>query len=210
MSSQIDLRELGERLHQLLLEQASLTVTSRIAEVFLPELLKRLPRSFPTVSDQHLIASCAEDALLEYLARPEKFDPARGTLLTYLRLLPRSRLLNELRRKNSTGQQEVVAVEEAETVYGVASGADWDESVRLSEHETEQRIAAKLRPIVTDSTDQQVLELMLEGVRETSAYAVVLGITEQPVSEQQRIVKQHKDRVRKRVQRKLGPRGWQV
>ena len=210
MPSQSDLKELGERLHRFLLEQASPVVTGRIAEIFLPELLRRLPRNFPTVNDQHLIASCAEDALLEYLERPEKFDPSRGSLLTYLRLLARSRLLNELGRKNAAGSQEVVAVEEAETVYGVAGGAEWDESARLSEQETEQRIAAKLRPIVIDPTDRRVLDLMLEGVRETGAYAAVLGITEQPMTEQLRIVKQHKDRIRKLVRRKWGRRGRQT
>jgi RNA polymerase sigma-70 factor (ECF subfamily) len=208
MSSQTDLKELGERLHRLLLEQASLIIPARITEVFLPELLKRLPRILPTINDQHLLASCADDALLAYLDHPERFDPARSSLLTYLSWLARSRVLNELKQKKSTEQQEVVAVAESETVYGVAAGTDWDESVRLSERETEQRIAAKLRPIITDPTDRQLLELMLEGVRETSAYAAVLGITEQPPDEQRRLVKQHKDRVRKRVRRKLGRRGW--
>ena len=208
MSSQDDLKELGERLHRLLLQQASPIITARIAEVFLPELLKHLPRLFPTVSDQHLIASCAADALLAYLNHPERFDSARGSLLTYLGWLARSRVLHELKRKKSSEQQEVVAVDEAEAVYGVAAGTDWDESVRLSERETEQRIAAKLRPLITDLTDQQILELMLEGVRETSAYAALLGITEQPPDEQRRIVKQHKDRIRIRVQRKLGRKGW--
>lgn len=210
MPSQADLKELGEHLHRLLLGQASPVITGRIAEIFLPELLRRLPRIFPTVTDQHLIASCAEDALLEYLERPEKFDPARGSLLTYLRLLARSRLLNELGRKTAAGRQEVVAVEEAETVYEVAGVAEWDEAVRLSEQETEQQIAAKLLPIVTDQIDRRVLNLMLEGVRETGAYAAVLGITEQPMTEQQRIVKQHKDRIRKLVRRKWGRGGRQV
>jgi Sigma-70 region 2 len=207
MSSQTDLKELGEQLHRLLLEQASPIITARIAEVFLPELLKRLPRLFPAVNDQHLLASCAEDALLAFLNHPERFEPARGSLLIYLGWLARSRVLNELKRKKSSEQQEVVAVDEAETVYGVAAGADWDESVRLSEQETEQRIAAKLRPIITDPTDQQLLELMLDGMRETSAYAAVLGITEQPPDEQRRLVKQHKDRIRIRIQRKLGRKG---
>lgn len=210
MPSQADLKELGEHLHRLLLGQVSPVITGRIAEIFLPELLRRLPRIFPTVADQHLLASCAEDALLEYLERPEKFDPARGSLLTYLRLLARSRLLNELGRKNANGRQEVVAVEGAETVYEVAGGAEWDESVRLSEQEMEQRIAAKLLPLVPDPTDRKVLNLMLDGVRETGAYAAILGITEQPVTEQQRIVKQHKDRIRKLVRRKWRRGGRQV
>jgi RNA polymerase sigma-70 factor, ECF subfamily len=195
MPSQSDLKELGERLHRQLLAQANLTAPSRIAEVFLPELTIRLQRSFPTVGDRHLIASCAEDALLDYLERPEKFDPGRGSLLTYLGLLARSRLLNDLGRKDS------VAVAPAETVYEM-NRADWDESARLSELEAERRIEEKLRSIITDPADWRVLELMLEGVRETSAYAAALGITERPAAEQRLIVKQHKDRVRKRVQRK--------
>jgi hypothetical protein len=55
-----------------------------------------------------------------------------------------------------------------------------------------------------------VLGLMLDGVRETSAYSAILGITGKPVAEQQRIVKQHKDRIRKLVRRKWGRGGRQV
>ena len=210
MPSQADLKESGEHLHRLLLEQATRVITGRVAEIFLPELLKRLPRIFPTVNDQHLIASCAEDALLEYLERPEKFDPSRSGLLTYLLLIARRCLINELGKKNAAGQQKVVAVEDDEAVYEVAGEADWDESVRLSEQETEQRIVVKLLPLVPDPTDRQVLGLMLDGVRETSAYSAILGITGKPVAEQQRIVKQHKDRIRKLVRRKWGRGGRQV
>ncbi len=203
-----DLKETGERLHGLLLEGASLTVTSRIAELFLPELLKRLQRAFPNVGDRHLIATCAEDALMEYLARPEKFDPSRGALLTYLRLLARSRLLNEL--KKPAGRQEVVAVEEAETVYESGGAQDWDDCTRLCESESARRIEERLREIITDPADWRVLELMLEGVRETDAYAEVLEVTDKPAEEQRRVVKQRKDRVRKRVRRKWRRGGAQA
>ena len=61
----------------------------------------------------------------------------------------------------------------------------------------------KLSEIITDPQDFQVLVLMLEGVRETSAFAVVLGITDRPLTDQTKLVKQCKDRIKKAVQRKM-------
>jgi hypothetical protein len=42
---------------------------------------------------------------------------------------------------------------------------------------------------------------MMDGVRETAAYAAVLGLHHRPLHEQEKIVKRHKDRLKKMLQR---------
>ena len=49
--------------------------------------------------------------------------------------------------------------------------------------------------------DRRLLELRLSGERKTSVFADVLAITDLPIAEQRRIVKQHKDRIDKIVRR---------
>ena len=49
--------------------------------------------------------------------------------------------------------------------------------------------------------DRKVLEMMVSGIRATSAYAAVLGISHPPDKLQRKAVKRHKDRLQKRLER---------
>jgi hypothetical protein len=145
-----------------------------------------------------------DDALISYFERPSQFDPARSSLFTYLRIRAKSCLLNYLGRKKNTHQEnKSVELDSPETVYEVEARNGQDAEITLIEHESQTKIMQRLREVVTDPVDFQLLSLMLEGVRETDAFAAVLGIAALPGSEQARLVKQHKDRIKKAVQRKL-------
>lgn len=52
-----------------------------------------------------------------------------------------------------------------------------------------------------DDQDRQLLDLMAQKVRETAAYAEVLGISHLPLGVQADTVKRHKDRLTKRMER---------
>jgi hypothetical protein len=43
--------------------------------------------------------------------------------------------------------------------------------------------------------------MMMEGIRETELFAATLGISHLSVEEQRTLVKQHKDRLKKTIQR---------
>ncbi|HEY0005880.1 MAG TPA: hypothetical protein VGB17_13945 [Pyrinomonadaceae bacterium] len=209
MSSQLNPRQLGELLHQRLLSDASLTVTNEIAEKFLVPVAKSLARKFPNITDQHLIDSAAEEALLSYLDRPLQFDPLRASLFTFLCLRAKTYLLNSLgHQKNSQGSGKVVELDDPETVYELEAQ---DESVEtiLLEQESETEIMRELKRIIADPKDLQVVILMMEGVRETKAFADVLGISDKSAEEQAKLVKQAKDRLKKTLQRKLRLKGRQ-
>ena len=197
MSSRINLKQLGERLHERLLSGSSLTVTSEIAELFLPAVAKSLAGEFSQLNDPHLIDTAAGDALLSYFARPSQFDPARAGLFTYLRVRAKSYLLNSLAQKKIFSEK-VVELDGMETVYKAE-----DTEAALLERESRAAIMRELQAMITDPTDFQVLSLMLEGVHKASAFAEVLGILDLPLDEQARVVKQHKDRIKKAVRRKM-------
>lgn len=204
MSSRIDRRQHWQHLHQRLLSGASPTVTSEIAQELLLAIVKGLTREFPRVGDPHLIETAGEDALLFYFDHPTQFDPARSSLLTYLRMRAKGYLLNSLgRHKSSQGGEKVVELANAEAVYEVEAQNESDAEAALIEHEAQAEIMQKLSEIITDPRDFAALTLMLENVRETSAFAVALGITDRPLADQPRLVKQCKDRIKKAIRRKL-------
>lgn len=208
MSSQINRRQRWQHLHQSLLSGSSPTVTSEIARELLPAIVKGLTREFPRVGDPHLIETAGEDALLFYFDHPAQFDPARSGLFTYLRMRARGYLLNSLgRQKNSQGGEKVVELADAETVYEVEAQNERDAEAALIEHESQAEIMKRLSEIITDPQDFEALTLMLENVRETSAFTVVLGITDRPPADQTKLVKQCKDRIKKAIQRKMKIQG---
>ncbi len=61
--------------------------------------------------------------------------------------------------------------------------------------------------VVTTTTDRKLVELMMDGVRETSAFAAVLGIVHLSDKDQRKAVKQHKDRLKKAIQRAVRNHG---
>jgi DNA-directed RNA polymerase specialized sigma24 family protein len=207
MSSPTDRKRLGELLHQRLLSGSDLTVTSEIAEEFLPALTRRLAKEFHQLPDPHLITTAVNDALLNLFDHPAQFDPARSSLFTYLRLRARTYLLNSLsRRKSSPAQDKVVELDDAGTVYEVEAH-ETDAETSLISREFQAGVIAKLRRVFTDPADLRVIALMVEGVRETQAYAEALGVADRPAEEQKKLVKQAKDRINKIFERKFRRKG---
>lgn len=204
MSSQVNLKQRGEHLHQRLLSGSSLTVTSEIAELFLPELIKRLAGEFKGIRDPHLIIMAAHDALIYYFDHRTKFDPARACLFTYLRVLARSRLLNSLsKQKDSEGRKIVVEVEDIGTVNTVTAQSEPDAEDALISLDIQEEIMRQVEKYITDPIDLEVAALMVENIRDTSEYAKIMGIIDRPVMEQRKLVKRAKDRIKKVFERKI-------
>jgi hypothetical protein len=65
----------------------------------------------------------------------------------------------------------------------------------------EKEQAAMLANIFTNKTDQQLARMVIDQVRETVHYAQVLGMVSLPMDEQRALVKKHKDRIKKRLER---------
>lgn len=165
---------------------------------WLPELVQRLTYRNPSVAarDDQLLASAALDALFDYTLEPHKYDPERSSLGYYLFNAAQKDLINALAREKTQSRQasSINLVEfslpdrnnlENDTVERVDAAA-------LMEHVMEE---------ITDPLDRRMLALMLQGERTTAAYATVLGIEDLPDHEQKVIVKRHKDRISKRLER---------
>jgi len=210
MSSQVNLKQLGAKLHQLLLEGSSLTVTSEIAELFLQPIINSLAGEFKDTGDPHLIVMAADDALVYYFDHLTKFDPGRASLFTYLRVLARSRLLDSLgKQKDSEGRKIVVEVDDIEAVYTVAAQDEQDAEDALISLDVREKIMRQVEEFITDPIDLRLAGLMVANVRDTSEYAEVMGIRDRPVAEQRKLVKRTKDRIKKIFERKIKPRRLQ-
>jgi RNA polymerase sigma-70 factor (ECF subfamily) len=162
-----------------------------IAARYLPLLTHYLRCAFPREAED-VRDTAADTALLNFLDVPERFDPARGGLGKYLRVSARCDLLNLLEHE-ARARWGIPLDSVAELADGRNVSPDgeltWDHP----------RLAAECASFNTE--ERITFELMREGVRDTPAFAVGLGLTHLAAAEQAVAVKRFKDRVKKRLAR---------
>jgi RNA polymerase sigma factor (sigma-70 family) len=198
-------RDFGEQVHQRLL-QGDPTAPSEVILAYLEPLTRRLRQRFPDVQDQTLIQDAVTDALFQYVQFPGRFDPTKSNLPSYLTMAARGDLLNALarERRHSSRQVPVEAVAEA-ALPGNTLVKDESPGSAAEDRMVASQVMHHVLQQVPDPRDREMLKLMLAGERKTIRYAELLQIERHSEAEQRRIVKRHKDRLKKRLQR-LGVR----
>jgi RNA polymerase sigma-70 factor, ECF subfamily len=191
-------------LHQRLVD-GDHVAPQELAVAFLPAVIDRLQQRFSRLDDESLMLDAAADAILSYAERPSQYSPDKLRLLPYLVMSADGDLKNALRRQQRQAHREL-PVNDVELLID-ARNPEQDEA-RPNEHAAApevEEVARRVREVVSDPIDQQLVDLMIQGERRTEAFARVLGITEMGILQQRKIVKQHKDRLKKRLSR-LGVR----
>ena len=204
------------RLHLRLLAREP-DAPADLVHAFLTPLLEALHGAFPddALPDPNLVDECVMDTLLNFPKHPEKLDPERGSLWTFLFLDAKRDVLNALdgeRRRNEREREGLTVVAQDEQIRneeqeGLAFAAIESEETMsyLPQGVSLVDVRAEVDAILSDPTDLGIVSLLTEGVRETGPYAAVLGVTDLSLQEQRRRVKQAKDRWKKRLSR-LGAR----
>jgi DNA-directed RNA polymerase specialized sigma24 family protein len=206
-----ELNEESQVLHTRIIA-GDITAQSELAVLVLPILTRRLNYKFPLLFDPDLIDIAVTDALINYFARPNNYQPTKQSLMSYLFMSAKGDLLNYLKQKkvdeNSTHFIEDVELWDSyseETVGGsvVVDDTNVEEEafVRLSP------ITSQLQELFPSLKDQQFVAMMMNGIRETEEYAKVLGIEHLSFIDQKEAVKNHKDRIKKVIIRKIDPKG---
>ena len=187
------------------------TAFSELAELVLPVLTHRLSKKYPAIFDPHLIDTAVVDALFNYSNHPDTYKPQKLSFLSFLLMSANGDLLNYLKPK-STERNSVQLNEDVELRDGYAE-IPVEGSVAVDDTNVEEEVFARLSPVdaklhelFPDPRDQNLVALMMDGVRETEEYAKVLGVDHLSISEQQKIVKNHKDRIKKMITRKIDPK----
>jgi DNA-directed RNA polymerase specialized sigma24 family protein len=200
----IEREEYARQLHARLLELDPVA-PAEFAEAFLDELVRRLEAKAGPSYEETLLHDAATDALVNYIQHPRKFNPRKSALLTYLTMAAYRDLLNMIAKEQRRRRHEVPLQDVEETLTGGNNIVEPEDqmfnNLPTAERAELLRAVAQMFP---DPRDQAFLELMADGERRTTIFSDVLGIQSLPVDEQRKIVKQHKDRITKRLQRLRG------
>lgn len=193
-------RIVGDELHQRLLA-SDITVSAEIAEQFLPLLMANLARRFARRYGSDLVETAVIDAMKSYLEAPQQYDPAKKSLFGYLLMSAWRDFQNLLRNEKRAFPKEVVELDAIDGEYEVEDKSS--PSVEAQVAHSASGLLPRLQELLPNEQDQEMVWLMMEGVRETADFAALLKITHLPESEQAIIVKRHKDRLKKTLQRNL-------
>lgn len=165
-----------------------------IVSYFLPVLQRKLQRAFRQASSD-LIADAVEDALLEYAARPQNYDPTRGVPLE--RFLFRASWRNLLNSIDSARRRRAREEEYAQ----LASRGTPNSAAGIREIGVEVQSVAKKLALAANRRELLALRFWIEGERKTQAFVDALELWHLPPSQQQMEVKRFKDRLVKRLRR---------
>lgn len=157
------------------------------------------------INDRELIWDASVDAIFGYIRHPEKFDTTKSGLRGYLKRAAERDLINAVERYRRQRRGEELREDVEEFVRGRNKPHEIARVTRDAERETIARIQSDQNKDaavnVGNKRDNALLQLMIEGERSTTSFAAVLGIEALPVTEQRRIVKQHKDRLKVQLKR---------
>jgi hypothetical protein len=204
MSTQpLPTREEQGALHRRVLAEDP-TAFAELCEAALPHLVHSLRARFPA-HDSHLLESSAIDALMAYYDDPARFDPTRLALFGYLRMAARYDALNRI-DSDRRREDHLVHVDDEDVDITPTGGSTVEDAVRLDEW-LAQHTTLSRREVLTrlhealDPVDEEIVLMMLEGVRATERYAAVMGISHLDTDKQRAAVKRAKDRLNKKLRR---------
>lgn len=176
---------------------------AELAELAIEPLAHDLSLGKRRLRDETFAVDAATDAVLDFAKRPGAYDPSAMAVWSFLCMAARRNLANRLvaERRHTGRVFRFGSVELRARVRNRDAESPLDE---LAEGEFARKRLADLasgpmEPLSTE--DLAVLRLVADGERDTERFATVMGVADRPREEQQKLVKQAKDRLLKRLRR---------
>ena len=177
------------------------TASADLFDLHLDSIVLYLEHVYPSLkrANPELLWDAATDALLNFCQKPTAFDPSRRSLEGYLKMAARGDLLNMV-SKEKRRYSKIVPLESVE--LRLVDGNNNLEEQFLDRLELQTRLQQFNQVEGLDQRDRRIIGLLQTGERRTKVFAEVLGISFLPAKEKQRLVKQHKDRLKAWLKRR--------
>lgn len=175
-------------LHQAVLAGDKVAWAS-VAERYM-EYVKRVLKSLKPGVDDELLTDATTEALMNYLLHPERFDPSKRSLPSYLVMSANGDLLNLLEKRNNRGRKEILDrhgefdTNPRKDLYEGADTELWDEIRRNF-----------------SADDQTAIRLMLAGIKSYAEYARIWHIERADPAGMRREVKRRKTLLKRKLVR---------
>jgi RNA polymerase sigma factor (sigma-70 family) len=179
-----------------------------LVEQLLDTIVLELKARFPREPDEDFHTDATIEAFAAYIKNPQQFDPELRSLKGFLVMAADGDFRNMLAKRRTlrvheTSVENVEVFEEARNMHTESqNSANQPEPLdELISREGSVEYDQFLNKNFPDSLDRQMADMILGNERSTEQFAKILGIEDRPSDVQQRVVKQHKDRIKKRLMR---------
>jgi RNA polymerase sigma factor (sigma-70 family) len=193
--------ELHAKLHRDLCNGDPTAPEALVREFLTP--LVRILRRRHLVLPREMLVDAASDAIIALIQRPERFQPQRSSLLTFLVTIADRRLIDYLRAMNRRASREVYIGGAQNLGESLVSGeAHASYSVSDVTDALPPEIQKLVADVLPDQRDRDLLDLICEGRNSIDEYASLLGLNGLPIQEQRAAIKRNRDRVLNRLRRR--------
>lgn len=197
--------EVARELHARLVD-GDRVASEELAREVLPEVVGRLGRQWQAFAGTEAVHDAAVEVFVAYLRDPNRYDPSRSNLVSWLYMQAHGDLTNDYRSpKRSFHQRRVAPLRENVESEDFARNLHLVES-DIYPSDLDRDALDDALGALDDDRDRRLLALVLDGDTSTEAAADALGIGHLPLEEQRSEVKRNKDRIKARIKRHLGSR----
>lgn len=190
-------------LHSAILKGDDLAL-AKLYDLFGEAIINSLSRYYKAGRmDEALVFDAVNQAFLGYYRNPATFNPEKNSLQRFLEIAAERDLINILdREKKHSGKIKLPEdVELQENIWNNnmenVNSTDSD----LIQKETLNAVDKELGKYFDVSVDVTLAKMVLQKIRETELYAEVLNISYLSIDQQKKQVKNHKDRIKKVLER---------
>ncbi len=185
--------------HRRILARNDPIAFSMLAKHVYDALVQRVQRRADSHADAVLIEEAVGQALLDYRDTPERYDPNRMDLLSYLALMAYSDFQNA-QRKEQRRAQHVTLFSQDELQQLEIEDISVSQEMRESEAR-EQELWRVINAAFPDPVERELVLLILNKVHSIEPYARLLGLDTLPQDIKRKRVERVKDRIKKRLRR---------
>lgn len=175
---------------------------SKLYSKYSEEIFNSLKMFYPAIArkDDAIIMEAVSEGFLGYYKNPSTFNAEVSTLKKFLLLACERDLINILdKEKRKIKKMQFVEVED--DFWDRKIGSEENPETILLRKEGEQTKTSELQNVLKNEVDVELAKLIKNGERKTEMFSKVLQIENLSFAEQQKIVKQNKDRIKVTLKR---------
>ncbi len=187
--------------HQRILARDDPVAFAALAEWLYIPLIEEVRKRAGFNADPVLVQDAVADVLLIYHDTPEKYDPNRASLQSYLAMAA-YRDFQNARAKESRRVKPLISINDP--AFQEEELAESQDTIEAIEHNMQaEELWKRIDEIFPDSTERRIVTLILNKVRSPGAYAQLLGLCNIPDDEQLRQIRLIKNRLTRRLRRRM-------
>lgn len=186
-------------LHERLMSRENRDVPLELATVLYDRVVRTARTRIGREADPVLVEEAAGQAILDYYEEPQRYDPERLSLCSYLGMMARQRYVKCWQREQRWTARQVRLASEDDRDDEGALAVDTIEDVIT--HLRASEVWPHVDAAFTDPAERRVLTLIINGVREMSVFSRAIGLSHLPEDQQTQHVERVKSRVKKRLRR---------